>query len=412
VLRVEEAQVRVLSELQPLGPETVPLDLALGRTLAVDIVSTRTLPPWDASTMDGFAVHSADCARAGAATEAVADLPIVATVRAGDPPPPPLPRGRAVRIMTGAPLPAGADAVVMREHADAAGDRVQLRHVPAPRENVRHAGDDIRAGETALAAGTPLGPGEIGLLAGLGRALVAVHRQPTVAIVSTGDELCEIDQPLGPGQIANSNAHALAAQVRRAGGIPIICPIAKDDPGSLRTSFAAAARADVLVSSGGVSVGEFDYVKEALASAGFALDFWRVAMQPGKPIAFGLASGGVRPGFGLPGNPASSMVSFELFVAPALRKLGGARNGWFAPRAVVTLEGGHRKEAGRRFYLRAHVWQQDGELRARANPRQASGLLRSMVDVNALVELAEETTITEPGARVPALLLDVVKETP
>jgi molybdopterin molybdotransferase len=402
VLTVDQAQARVLAALVPTGDESVMLGEAAGRVLAADVVATRTLPPWDASAMDGYAVRAADCVAPGA------ELPVVATIGAGHTAPRALGHGEAMRIMTGAPLPSGADAVVMREHAEELpGGRVRLARTARPEDHVRRAGEDVCPEQTALAAGTVLRPGELGLLAALGCATLRVHRRPTVAIVSTGDELVDVEQAPGPGQIVSSNAFALAAQVRDAGGVPILHPITRDDPAALRERFADALAADVLVSSGGVSVGEFDYVKEALGAVGLELDFWRVAMQPGKPLAFGMA--GRRPGFGLPGNPASAFVSFELFVGPALRALGGRREGIFRPRATVEVEGSfERREGGRRLFLRARVLRQENHLRAHIAGLQGSHHLRSLCGVNALVEVAEDVTRLAAGDAASALLLEAV----
>ncbi|HJZ88040.1 MAG TPA: gephyrin-like molybdotransferase Glp [Polyangia bacterium] len=401
MLRVEEAQERVLAALEPLGDEKVMLAEAAGRVLAEDVVAPRALPPWDNSAMDGYAVRAADCAQPGT------ELGVGETIGAGHLASRPLARGEAMRIMTGAPLPAGADAIVKREDTEeTAPGRVRMREAVQAGDHVRHAGDDVRAGEVALGAGTALGAGEIGLLAALGRATLSVHRRPTVSIVSTGDELCDLDQAPGPGQIVNSNAWALATMVRAAGALPVIHPITRDNPEALRTRFRLALAADVLVSIGGVSVGEFDYVKDALAAVGLTLDFWKVAMQPGKPLAFALSSHG--PAFGLPGNPASSMVSFELFVRPALCKLGGHRTGMFRPRVTVVFGERARKSAGRRMYLRCQLRREGETLFARPLAHQGSGMLRSMIGVSALVELAEEMTEVEPGARLPALLLEPI----
>jgi molybdopterin molybdotransferase len=400
MLRVEEAQARVLEAAAPLGPEIVGLDEALGRVLASDVIATRALPPADTSAMDGYALVAADAATPGA------DLSVVGTIAAGHPSTRALARGQAMRIMTGAPLPPGADAVVMQEETLARGDRVVLQGVTHAGAHVRRRGEDVAPDTLALAAGTAIGPGEIGLLAALGRSVIPVHRRPTVSIVSTGDELVDIGTLPGPGQIVDSNAHALAAMIRDAGGRPWAAPITPDQPEAIRRRLTEALAADVLITVGGVSVGEFDYVKDALTAVGAPLDFWKVAMKPGKPMAFGCAAG--RPAFGLPGNPASAMVSFELFVRPVLRKLAGRRSGLLRPRAAVRFEGSYRKETGRRHYLRAHARREGSILVAHPRVHQGSGMLRSMVDVNALVEIAEDVTHVEKNAELPALLLEGV----
>ena len=398
VLRVEEAQERVLAQLQPLGSETLAVADAAGRVLAADVKARRMLPPWDSSAMDGYAVRAGDGE----------DLRVVGTIGAGHPADVGIREGEAMRIMTGAPLPEGADAVVMREFAREDNGRVRLDHPAREGDHVRRAGDDIGFGEPAVAAGALIGPGDLALMASVGSARIAVHKRPRVAIVSTGDELVDVGAEPGPGQIVNSNSPMLAAMVRAAGGEPIVHPITRDDPAALRDRFAEAlAGADVMLSIGGVSVGEFDYVKEAMAAVGLTMDFWKVAMQPGKPIAFGIAGG--KPGFGLPGNPASAFVSFELFVGPALRKLGGRREGILRPRASVEIDGGfERRESGRRLFLRAHVRRDGEKLVATLSSRQGSHMLRSLASTNALVEVPESATRVASGERLPALLLEAI----
>jgi molybdopterin molybdotransferase len=405
VISVEEALDRILARVAPLGAEMVLLDQALGRALAAPVVAERRLPPWDNSAMDGYAVRASEV-RAGE------PLPLVAAIGAGHAPPP-LPPGHAARVMTGAPIPDGADAVVMREDADERDgpERANVRFSIAPPvgAHVRRAGGDVEPGAAVLLAGDGVGAGEIGLLAGLGRTLLAVHRRPRAAIVSTGDELADPDRAPGPGQIAGSNAWALAAQCREAGALPTVLPIARDDRAVIRAAFEEALRADVVISSGGVSVGDFDFVKEALSDLGVRQEFWKVAMKPGKPVTFGVyeGAGAGRPVFGLPGNPASSMVGFELFVRPALRRMGGHR-ATLRPRAPVVLDEPYRHEGKRRHYVRASA-RRDGQLlRARPNTRQGSGMLRSMVGVNALLEIAEGSGLLAAGSSVTALLLEAL----
>ena len=401
MITVEEAIGKVLAETRPLGAEQVMLDEAAGRALAEAIVATRTLPPWDNSAMDGYAVRAADVALGR-------PLRVTGTHGAGHAPGPLAP-GSAARIMTGAPVPPGADAIVMREDSDETGEgdaaEVRFRSVPGPGQHVRRAGEDVTPGSLLLDVGAPIGPGEIGLLAAQGRTVVQVRRRPRVAIVSTGDELVEPDRAPGPGQIVGTNGWALAAQCRAAGALPWLLPIARDDRAVIRAALAEALTADVVLSSGGVSVGEFDFVKEALGSLGVEQSFWKVRMKPGKPLAFGTQAG--RPVFGLPGNPASSMVAFELFVRPALRRMQG-----FAdverPRARAILDEPLGAGGGRRHYLRARVRREGGLLYARPNARQGSGMLRSMVGVNALLEVPEDAGPLAAGAEVTALLLEQV----
>jgi molybdopterin molybdotransferase len=401
VLTVEEALARILDRVAPLGAEQVLLDEAAGRVLAETVVAERQLPPWDNSAMDGFAVRAAEV-RPGES------LPIASTVAAGHAPAP-LPVAAVARIMTGAPVPAGADAIVMREDAEESVEDgravVRFRISPAPGAHVRRAGEDVAAGAPVLAAGARLRAGEVGLLAALGRTIVRVHRRPRVALLSTGDELVDADRAPGPGQIVGSNAWALAAQCREAGALPTVLPIARDDRAAIRDALAEALTADAVLSSGGVSVGDFDFVRDALSDLGVIEHFWKVAMKPGKPLTFGTRD--ARPVFGLPGNPASSMVSFELFVRPALRRMLGHAE-VLRPRAPVLLDEGYAHEGRRRHYLRGEVRRDGALLRARRPGRQGSGMLRSMVGVNALLEIPEDAGVLAAGASVTAVLLDAL----
>ena len=397
MISVEEAVALILAEARPTAVEQAILSDIFGRALAVPVIAERTLPPWDNSAMDGYALRAAD-ARAGKA------LPIAFTVGAGDAPGE-LPPGTAARIMTGAPVPRGADAIVKREDTDEHPERVTFTKDARLGDHVRRAGDDVRPGDQVLPAGHALRAGEMGLLAALGRTIVAVHARPRVAIVSTGSELVEADRAPGPGQIAASNGWALAAQCLEAGALPVVFPAVKDDPAALREAFTRALGFDAVLSSGGVSVGDFDFVKQVTEELGVQPRFWKVAMKPGKPVAFGVARSGA-PVFGLPGNPASSMVAFELFVRPALRKMAGFASGWERPRATVILDEPYLHDGKRRHFLRG-VLRREGELlRARRHSAQGSGMLRSMVGVNALIEIPESAGALAAGDRVQALLLE------
>jgi molybdopterin molybdotransferase len=406
----QEALAEILSVVTPLGAEQVELSAALGRVLSQAVRAGRSLPPWDNSAMDGYAVRAADVV-------AGAPLPVVGVVAAGHPAVEPLRPGHTLRIMTGAPMPAGADAVIMREEAQEQDGQVRFANKPAPGDHIRRAGEDVQDGEEVLPQGARLGPGELGLLASLGRTLVCVHRRPLVAIVSTGDELVPADQPPRPGQIVGSNAHALAAQVQECGAIPWVLPLVPDDREQLGQAFAQALRADVVLSSGGVSVGEFDYVKDVLRELGVKERFWQVDMKPGKPLSFSVAPQGA-PVFGLPGNPASAMVSFELFVRPALLRLLG--HGGLAPSArayalpltrpvaLVGLRAAITPDRRRLHFLRARVERDDRGLWATPASRQGSGMLRSMVGVNALLEIPPGGSPLMPGAEVRAHLLELM----
>lgn len=404
MLTVAQALARVLAAVRPASPasgELVHIDDAWGRVLAHAVTATRALPPWDNSSMDGFAVRSADLP---------GTLPVAGVVAAGHALDAVLAPGTALRIMTGAPMPAGADAVVIREEAEVLGpppgDRVRFAAPAAPGANVRRRGEDVTVGEPVLRAGVRLGPGELGFLAALGHAAVRVARRPRVAILSTGDELVGVDVPPRPGQIVNSNLHALSAQVREAGAEPVnagIAPDVPDGPDGLVARIQAALAADVLLTSGGVSVGDFDFVKDAFAAVGVDMDFWKVAMKPGKPLAFGTTSAGGLV-FGLPGNPVSSMMCFELFVRPALLALQGAIE-VERPRAPVVLTAAYAKQPGRAHYLRAALRRQGDILLAHPHPKQGSGMLSSMIGVDALVEIPAERGDVAAGTRLDALLL-------
>lgn len=395
MLSVTEARQRILSRIARLGAESVPVGAAAGRVLAAPVRARRSLPPWHNSAMDGFAVRAADLP---------GRLPIAGEVAAGGSPDALHQPGTATRIMTGAPLPDGADAVVMREDVvESDGVAIVERSIEEG-ANVRRAGEDIGAGDEALAAQVRLGPGEIGLLAALGYPEIEVGRCPRVAILSTGDELIDVTADPPPDKIINSNAYALASQVSEAGGRPQRLAAVGDDRDRVTRAVASALEgADVLLTSGGVSVGDYDVVKEAFADAGVEIDFWKVAVKPGKPLAFGRARGG-QPVFGLPGNPVSSMVSFELFVRPALLAMQGAAS-VERPRAPVSVAGGYRKKAGRAHFVRAALARQGAKLIATPRAKQGSGMLTSMVGVDALLEIGAEVTDVEDGGEVEALLL-------
>lgn len=397
MLSVAEALDRILARVRPLEAEEVPLGHARGRFLAAAITAPRALPPFDNSAMDGFAVRAADLP---------GELPVAGAVAAGAAPDAALQAGSALRIMTGAPIPRGADAVVIREEAEDLGDRVRIAGAAEPGQHVRRAGEDIARGAQVLAAGSRIGPGEVAVLASLGHARIPVGRRPRLAILATGDELCPLGADPRPGQIISSNEHALAAQAAEAGAEVVAASLVPDDPAATRAALAAAvAGADVVVSSGGVSVGDHDHVRAAMVAAGLAIDFWKVAMRPGKPVTFATAPGGALC-FGLPGNPVSSLVSFELFVRPALLALAGAgARDRLRPRAEVVLTAPVAKSPGRAHYLRARLTRRGDLLEATPHARQGSGMLSSLIAIDALVEVAAELGDLPAGARCPALLL-------
>jgi molybdopterin molybdotransferase len=388
VLTVEEALQQILSRISPLPTERVPLMSALGRALAETVVSAREIPPWANSSMDGYAVRATDT------STAPSRLAIVGTVTAGAVPSREVRGGEAVRIFTGAPLPPGADAVIPQEDTEASDGHVTLKATVSAGAYVRPRGEDLRVGDPVLAPGTALGPAEIGLLATLGYSQVLVHRRPRVAILSTGNELAELGREPGPGQIPNTNSYSLFAQVLEAGASPMNLGIAGDEMGAIEQRLQWGAGADVLLSSAGVSVGDHDLVKTALTRAGAELHLWQVSMRPGKPITFG--SLGRHAVFGLPGNPVSAMVTFELFVRPALRRLAGFRalhRLRLRARALAPIDNpGHR-----RGYLRVTLERDGTGWGARLTGDQGSAILTSMVRADGLAVVAGDTTVPVGG---------------
>ena len=398
MISVAEAARAVIDRVPRLPRELVPLDAAAGRILAADVIATRPLPGYDNSAMDGYAARSA---------ELPATLPVAGVIAAGQVDVPALPPGAALRIFTGAPMPPGSDTVVIQEDAARDGDRVRLPAAPVG-DNVRPTGEDVAIGDTVITAGTRLASWDLGLLAALGVVSVPVARAPRVALIATGDELVDVAVPPGPGQLVDSSVHALAGLVAEAGGIATRLGIARDNLASLADRLAAAADYDVVITTGGVSVGDRDYVHAALAAAGIALELYKVAMKPGKPFSFGMRPGArPAPVFGLPGNPVSTVVAFELFLRPALLAMQGARV-LERPQAVVRVAGGYRKQAGRAHYLRAHVVRHGEQLIAAPHVKQGSAMQSSLVGCNALVVIGAGETELGPGAPAPAILMEAV----
>lgn len=389
MLAVEDALGRILSLAAPLAAERVAVEEAIGRALAEDVVAQRTLPPWDNSAMDGYAVRSADLAKAPVR------LRVIESIYAGQLPKKSVGAHECSRIMTGAPLPAGADAVVMQEKTRAlAAGEVEILEPVLPRNFVRDAGEDARAGELLLARGSAVGIGEAALLWSQGIQQLTVPRRPRVAILSTGDELCPVDQTPGDGQIVDSNSPTLALAVARNGGLPTRLGIARDSAGEVLEKLERARDFDVVLASAGVSVGEHDYVKEALAKLGVRIDFWKVAIKPGKPLAVGQRNRTLF--FGLPGNPVSSLVSFELFVRPALLRMLG--HGDVEPsRCTGRLRVPLRKPLGLTHFIRGKTDWEDGELWARPLPSQNSGALRSAVGATHLLVFPAASTELKVG---------------
>jgi molybdopterin molybdotransferase len=394
VLSVEEALEQILSRVRPLPTERVDLLASLGRVLAEPVRSTRLIPPWPNSSMDGYAVRAGDTRPGGT-------LSVVGRVIAGALPDRPISAGEAMRIFTGAPMPQGADAVVPQEDVDATNGQVRLRGATEHGAYVRPAGEDVRVGDLVLEAGARLGAAEIGLLATLGHSQVEVARRPRVAVLSTGSELADLGTEPGPAQVPNANTYSLMAQVMEAGGVAMNLGVAPDRLDAIGARIRGGREADVLVSSAGVSVGDLDLVREALVAAGAELHLWKVNMRPGKPITFGSLEG--RPVFGLPGNPVSAMVTFELFVRPALLAMQGRRGaGRSRVRAVAAEPITNR--GSRRGYLRVSMEAREGRWLARLTGEQGSGILRSMVAADGLAVVQPETKI-EIGEDVEVLII-------
>lgn len=399
-VRVADAQATVLACVQPVGMEQVALLEALHRVTAEAVMAQRHIPLEDNSAMDGYAVCHADVA--GATRDQPVRLTVLETLPAGKSPRHAISPGTAIKIMTGAPLPAGADTVVQVEHTDGSDTTVQIYRAPSQGSHVRYQGEDIRVGDCVLAPHTFLRPAELGVLASVGKAQVRVYQRPRVAILATGDEIVDPGEPDTHGKILNSNSYTLAGQIAEAGGQPVLLGVAPDDREIISARIASGLRADVLITSGGVSVGNFDYVRECLDTFGFQAHFWTVAVRPGSPATFGLV--GQVPVFSLPGNPVASMVTFELFVRPALRQMTGHPE-LFRPRIQAVVQEPLDKRRGVRTLLRGVVQQAGDQATVTTTGPQGSGILRSMSLANGLIDLPEDLEQVTAGSRVEVMLL-------
>lgn len=408
LLNVDQALELVLANIPRLSAEKVELAASLNRVLAEDIIADSNIPPFPNSSMDGFALRAVDSI--GASSNTPLMLTVVMDIPAGTVPPRPLKTGEAARIMTGAQMPEGADAVIPVENTNAQWHTGNGINLPAPvdiyrslqsGDYVRPAGEDIRAGQTVLSGGTLIRAQEIGVLASIGQASIPIIRQPRVAILSSGDELIDINQPLAPGKIRDSNSYMLAALVSTYGGIPIRIPTAHDTLEDVRRRFREAidAQPDIILSSAGVSVGAFDVVRAVIEELG-QVNFWRINLRPGKPLAFGQI-GGV-PFFGLPGNPVSAMVTFDVFVRPALLKLTGRADHTPTIQAVLAED---LRSDGRRSYLRVKLSQENGTWIAHLTGTQSSGALTSMVLADGLLIVPEDVLHASAGEKLPVRLL-------
>lgn len=404
MLTVPEAVATITSGITVRDTERVPLLDSLGRVLAAPAVASYTLPQWDNSAMDGYAVLGRDVS--GATPDQPVTLAVLETVAAGAFASQPVRAGTAIRIMTGAPIPDGADTVVRVEDTDGGIERVHVRNDRDRGKNIRPRGEDFRDGDTVIETGTPIGAAQLGVLASLGYSEVQAYRRPVVAIAGSGDELVdldEFDEVRAGRKIVGSNRYTLDALVRQAGGVPRHLGNAMDTPESLRAVLERSRGADLLVTSAGASVGEFDYTRQVLESMGAELRFWRVRMRPGAPIGFGTLDG--MPWLGLPGNPVSAMVTFELFARPVIRRMLGHTRLFRKPVSVV-LEEPVSIGARLTHFLRAVMTvRDDGVATARLTGPQGSGILTSMSSANALLIVPEDRGRAEAGERLHALPL-------
>jgi len=391
----EEARRIILETVEPLGAERVELLESLGRVLMEDIVAPWNLPRFSNSAMDGYALRAEDCEDGRA-------LPIIDHAAAGGRATKAVAPGTAIKIMTGAPVPDGCDSIVPIERAEEQDGAVRVAGAVTRGQHIRLAGEDVREGETILGASRLVRPYEINMLACCGKEHVAVVRRPRVAIVATGDELVELGKTPGPGQIVNSNAYSLAAAVSGLGAIPVLVGIARDNLASHREKLAEGLKADALITSAGVSVGDHDLVKKVLEELGVEIVFWRVKVKPGKAMAFGKREG--KPVFALPGNPVSSTLTFEEFVAPALLKMMGHKE-TVKPLFPAVLQGELRKKKGQTQLMRVRLEYSGGKYLALSAGKQDTGLVRTMMEANAVAVLPAEREFFATGEEVQVHLL-------
>ena len=405
MLKIAEASERILADVKSLEIECVPLRNALGRVLAEDIAATVTMPPWSNSSMDGYAVRSADITPVMQGQKV--KLRVVGTIAAGDFAKRPIKRGEAMRIMTGAPVPDGADSVIRKEDTDGGAEKVEIRDARDVWKNIRPAGEDYQRGDVLAKRGFPLRPALLGVLASTGIREVKTFRRPQVAIVSSGDELVEIDdfdEVAAGRRIISTNSYTLEALTRVAGGIPTDFGIAADTKASLRRKLESVEGCDLILTSAGVSVGDMDHTRDVIEELGGEIKFWKVRMRPGAPLAFGVLND--TPWIGVSGNPVSAMVSFELFVRPALRKMQGYAS-LFRRTVTVTLDEDVKIPTKMTHFLRAVVSRNGGgELTARLTGPQSSAALTSMAKANALLIVPDKAPKVAKGSKLNALMLD------
>ncbi|MCH8055319.1 MAG: molybdopterin molybdotransferase MoeA [Deltaproteobacteria bacterium] len=401
MVTVGEAVNLILEQVSPLRGEEVPLLQARGRVLFEDVHARRNVPPFANSAMDGFAVLWQDVTRAS--TSHPVTLRVLEEAPAGYVAKHRVVAGTAIKIMTGAPIPRGADTIIRVEYTESRGNEVRITKVSGAGSHTRKAGEDIQKGQTILEKGWILNPADLGLLASIGKSQVRVYRRPTVGLISTGDELLDVKDRPQPGKIVNSNSYTLSAAVQEIGAVPKSLGIVGDKRRSLATVFKKAVRFDAVITSGGVSVGDYDFVREALGDVGVKMQFWKVAQKPGHPMAFGRI--GKKPIFGLPGNPVSSAVSFLLYARPALLKMMGYRN-LFLPVVQATLEHEIIKSGGLKEFIRCRLRYEKDQIFASSTGTQSSGVLRSLSLAQGLIVAHEEQTSLEKGSQVPVILLN------
>jgi molybdopterin molybdotransferase len=401
MITVEKALQAIFLNFHQLGLEKVNILDARARVIGEDVFATRNIPPADNSAMDGYAVRHIDTK--GATRVIPLRLKVIEEIQAGKFPQKRLKKGEASRIMTGALIPDAADAIVRQEDTKKIGKTVIIYNSVKEGQDIRFVGEDVQKEELVISKGSVISPAQIGMLASLGRAFVSVYQKPRVAIIATGDELVDIENDPPPAKIVNSNSYSLAAQVMECGAIPLILGIAKDKKSELQEKFKTALHADLIISSGGVSVGNFDFVKDVMGEIGNAMHFWQVAMKPGKPLAFGAIKG--IPMFGLPGNSVSAMVSFEQFVRPYLLKMQGHTK--IFRQTIKALSSQEiQKKKGVKHFIRAIVKKEKNQYVATITGEQGSGILKSMVLANALIVLKENETKVKKGDPVTVQLLD------